>query len=1325
MGFIEEFKNRRLKRLADRAADKHGKSAKAVSDYMVRRAKRLAERFDEEPSSWITVNGNHIPLDEEQKPIGGQMKSFGDIGGKDYDPMFKPKNPSDEYDWEGVESVQDFIKKKANVEKTKAIFKEGGLDAVEQEFLFARMAESSKNLHEIKPKEDLSKYDDELDRIKLTQDAVSDELYEDVRESLIHGWTRGADSGYKPTILRAVIRTEKARNAALNLSYLAYQEYSALDKARGGEDHQEFKSFEDFLTTPIKMYRGENGQSRLKEDVFSAYSFDKRVAQHFAGNNGKVHEITVRPIDTLGNIVPTGEYEVMVPDWLEKRVRHDGKERLWLRLDENPDSWITLENGEHVPLDASGNALGGAGGWATGKNFSNANKGVEEKPKNSDYDWEGVYDFQSFMHKNAKKLKPIYENGGRDSVETEYRTAMMERSSHNLSEIKPVETGLKSIDRKEAINAAMDALVEEVGDSKLAGWLRNEDSSYKPAIMDGILSSDKARNAALNIMYRLYQYERDDTVSFEDFLTKPIKLYRGEHGQERVADDVFSAYSFDKRMAGKFAGENGKVHEIEVRPIDTLGSPRAAGEAEVMVPSWIEKKVRHDAADDGEWVTTENGNHVHISEEGFPDKGNPFVISEMNSEFLDAAKDADNAVEFWMNLSEDQQKKVGKNYKEIYESVKKVAGEKDEWVAPRGKIEDMPTKLEEPKEPIQFEIANQKHGGSATADADIKGKIRLYANQSDTWSDNVFYHELGHQIEQLGIETDVALNHGGLFGKYNQKKNVFASPTGYVEKNPDEMFATLFADYISRPSWLKEKAPEVHEYFDKLNADNPWLSGFVDQTKADYQTAIDRYQKRKDSVDEFRKRRQSRRDAKEDEGRWITTENGHRVHLNEEGEPDKGNPNVLKVMNDAPKKSATKESINKGFEEIIKASKERPKTSIYETSEEDVARYEEFHGKAMELLKDMPVGSKIKWNWTDDGKSQILTWNGTSWKGGRGQSALSVTMSEMADYLWDESDDRPTIHSVARSEESKEIARERKRELINSNNTYKHDGTVVGNHASDYSNPYVDAERRNKIKEEFDRSAMYTWGGDAKSYEKPGTILRDEIESRAKLRKKNFEGDENGKPQVEDVYDVLRDIRPFGLPANASDYPVVHSEIDEDRTAAIIREATDRFPTEWFEGCNGKRPTIFIHDSPGRGICMNGSIIHVYARNSEKLVSDLKLSDDKVSDMGITNTLAHELGHFIENHNPTVGTEMRSFLRERTQNGEEEFLEEGYTTKPDSFFNRYMGKQYPSGDTEILSVLVQSLGFVDPFDTINGKSYFSERKDPRSLKRILGMLGGL
>lgn len=49
---------------------------------------------------------------------------------------------------------------------------------------------------------------------------------------------------------------------------------------------------------------------------------------------------------------------------------------------------------------------------------------------------------------------------------------------------------------------------------------------------------------------------------------------------------------------------------------------------------------------------------------------------------------------------------------------------------------------------------------------------------------------------------------------------------------------------------------------------------------------------RKNVEERKRHRRQSHCD--DDEGRWITTENGHHVHINAEGTPDKGNPHDRK-----------------------------------------------------------------------------------------------------------------------------------------------------------------------------------------------------------------------------------------------------------------------------------------------------------------------------------------------------------------------------------------------------------------------------------------------
>lgn len=57
----------------------------------------------------------------------------------------------------------------------------------------------------------------------------------------------------------------------------------------------------------------------------------------------------------------------------------------------------------------------------------------------------------------------------------------------------------------------------------------------------------------------------------------------------------------------------------------------------------------------------------------------------------------------------------------------------------------------------------------------------------------------------------------------------------------------------------------------------------------------------KSRIDKYKERRYKRLlfrldDSKDEEGQWITTENGHHVHISDEGVPDKGNPKVIGSM---------------------------------------------------------------------------------------------------------------------------------------------------------------------------------------------------------------------------------------------------------------------------------------------------------------------------------------------------------------------------------------------------------------------------------------------
>ena len=697
---------------------------------------------------------------------------------------------------------------------------------------------------------------------------------------------------------------------------------------------------------------------------------------------------------------------------------YEYRKRRQQRLDAKraDDEWKTIK-GTHVLVDDDGEI---AQGPERLKNVRKPKKpaievGGEMKPINTDYSYADGDDEHDFTRKNIDKLKEIYEEHGIEACHDEWLKFLMHNSTKDI--------------HRTSKDDADGVIYDNVRQSLYDGWFRNADSSYKPVLTESVIRNPDMRNAALNLAYENYKWNTKEPLSFEEFLTTPIKMYRGESGQKHRKDDVFDAYTFDKKTAEYFADKSGRgggtVTEIEVRPIDTYGSMRAVGEAEIWVPrqlspvgyrgdaradgiTWewsdpmkfaiedringvkpkeidekdeligsiiqdaetiklfadkdddVGKNIRERCVDmiqrtikqlttffhasngdgaffsgelndnigernvqypevdafrerrqkrldeksdgDGRWVTTESDNKIHIGENGVPDKGNPYVLAAANSEFNDAARDADDAIEFWMNLSEEQQKRVGKGYKELYEKIKPHAGERPEWVEPRGSVSDMPVKkLERPTEKMRFKVHDKKAPGStAVADADLPGEINIYASQKDNWSDNVFYHEMGHQLSHLGLGADILQNPGNLWGRFNRKKKVFESPYGNLIPglSPEESFAEMFSDYIGSPDRVKEKAPQVYEYFGKLFKENPWITDWVDKTRDEYNRVIKEYEANNDS----------RFDEEPDS--WITV-NGSHIPIDEDGNPIGGQQKALGAQ--GKRAEAKQEKIDKAF----------------------------------------------------------------------------------------------------------------------------------------------------------------------------------------------------------------------------------------------------------------------------------------------------------------------------------------------------------------------------------------------------------------------------
>lgn len=257
------------------------------------------------------------------------------------------------------------------------------------------------------------------------------------------------------------------------------------------------------------------------------------------------------------------DYKAIYEYRKRRQDRVDGK-----RLD---DEWKTIK-GTHVLIDDEGSITKGPEKLRnlSTKKSKSLTVGKEMSPINSDYVYDDGDTEDDFTHKNLKKLKKIYDEQGMDAVHDEWYKFRMADSTKDIHQISKDE--------------ADEIMYDNVRQSIYDGWFRAADSSYKPQLTDAIVKNPEMRNAALNLAYENYRNNTENPLPFEEFLVTPIKMYRGEKGQKHVEDDIFDAYTFDPKMARHFAGGNGTVTEAEVRPIDTYGSMRAVGEAEIWVP---------------------------------------------------------------------------------------------------------------------------------------------------------------------------------------------------------------------------------------------------------------------------------------------------------------------------------------------------------------------------------------------------------------------------------------------------------------------------------------------------------------------------------------------------------------------------------------------------------------------------------------------------------------------------------------------------------------------------------------------------------------------
>ena len=317
-------------------------------------------------------------------------------------------------------------------------------------------------------------------------------------------------------------------------------------------------------------------------------------------------------------------------------------------------------------------------------------------------------DFEEFQNKNLRgrdnpnriALTKIYKEGGIEAVMQEYfgmKTIASTKGVHRVSK-----------------DEADEIMFDEMGQGVFDGWFREANSEYKPRVVSAVIRNTKARSAALSIMYLNYQYETGGNLSFEEFLVTPIKMYRGGRGQKHIEDDVFSSYSLSKKVAEKFAGNDGKIYEAEIRPIDTWGSVKTTGESEILVPSWIAPNGNTDSVGvsrlDGKGVLSVlelQNRFAEINKNAYNRKNNIANGNESGIIIDETRLDADNRLAFGLCKEYGIELPKGAEPKDAWEALKNKTGKSPKWFY-KHPGEKATTKEEKPKKAEETKAEPEK-----------------------------------------------------------------------------------------------------------------------------------------------------------------------------------------------------------------------------------------------------------------------------------------------------------------------------------------------------------------------------------------------------------------------------------------------------------------------------------------------------------------------------------------------------------------------------------------------------------------------------------------
>jgi hypothetical protein len=206
-----------------------------------------------------------------------------------------------------------------------------------------------------------------------------------------------------------------------------------------------------------------------------------------------------------------------------------------------------------------------------------------------------------------------------------------------------------------------------------------------------------------------------------------------------------------------------------------------------------------------------------------------------------AAEGATNKVEFWMNMSEEQQaafQASGLTIDEAFNMVKDSSASVSEWKkANPGSASSFSIKHDFSKATIRFNEIEAKSEGWM-ADANQAGVINVRKQGLGNDWDFIIAHEAGHQLSDHSpeLQSMIMYNPGNVLGRYNTRLMAFDGV--YGEYNPEEAFATSVSNFVRHPNSMKEKYPEAYNAIKALFDASPSARDYVERIMSEYRRAF-------------------------------------------------------------------------------------------------------------------------------------------------------------------------------------------------------------------------------------------------------------------------------------------------------------------------------------------------------------------------------------------------------------------------------------------------------------------------------------------------------